>query len=125
MITTFGYRARAALHRTGWSLAGILLILPGLAFLTAALWMLLSELRDALFAASIIGALYFGLGLICLAMARRRPRIPVPPRPAAVPPPVAPGGMAAELVVALMQGVTAGMAARAAARRPPPPPPHP
>ncbi|WP_010140268.1 phage holin family protein [Oceanicola sp. S124] len=121
MLGTFGYRTRTALHRAGWSLAGITLILPGLAFLTAALWLLLSELRDALFAAGVIGALYLGLGLICLAMARRRPRIPLPPRHAVPPPPLA-GGLAAELVAALMQGVTAGMAARAATRRPPPPP---
>lgn len=104
--------ARRLKHRAGFSLAGIVLILPGLALLSGALWMLLEELRDALFASTLLGAIYLGLGLICLGLASRRPRRPVAPPPPA-------HGLGPELVSALVQGVSAGMAARKSMRRPP------
>ncbi|PJE26451.1 Putative Holin-X, holin superfamily III [Pseudooceanicola antarcticus] len=108
------YPAQRLKHRVGFSLAGIALILPGLGLLSVSLWMLLAELRDPLFASTVLGGLYVGLGLICLGLARRRPRHPVPPPPAA-------RGLGPELVSALLQGVSAGMAARASMRPPPRP----
>lgn len=117
MFGSLTYGLRRAAQRAGYSLAGLVLVTIGTGFLTAALWMFLSELRDALFAATVIGALYVGVGLILLALSRRCRPVPMA-HPVGAPPP--PAASAAGLFAALMQGIGAGMAAGAARRGPPP-----
>ena len=109
--------------RAGASIIGVILMLVGLGFFTVSAWLLLVEMRDPLFAATVLGGMYFGIGLIVLALAARRPRrkLPYGYPPAAPAPPagqVPPGGTVPGLMGALMQGVGAGMAAGAAHRRP-------
>ena len=58
----------------------------GLAFLTAASWLVLSELRSATFAATVIGTAYMGASAIALALGVTKPRgasRPAPPNPSA------------------------------------------
>lgn len=50
------------------SVAG-LLVAVGIGFLTAALWMLIAATHGAMMAATIIGGLYVGVGLIMIAVA--------------------------------------------------------
>lgn len=54
--------------------AAALLGVVGAGFLTAAAWMLLSELRSDLFAAGVIGAAYMGAAGIVAALGLRKPQ---------------------------------------------------
>ena len=67
-------RAEAAVQRklrgTAFSFVGILFILVGLGFLSAAVWIVLAEMRSPLFAATVIGGGLTGLGLIFLGIAK-------------------------------------------------------
>lgn len=56
--------------------AAALLGCVGAAFLTAAGWMVLSELRSDLFAATVIGALYLGAAAIAAAAGLKEPDRP-------------------------------------------------
>lgn len=58
--------------------AAAVLLLAGLGFLTAALWLYLSQLRDALFASVTVGAGFVGVALLLLMAARPRRRAPAP-----------------------------------------------
>ncbi|WP_458792838.1 phage holin family protein [Yoonia sp. MH D7] len=51
-----------------FSVSGLLATI-GVAFLTCAAWLLLTELRSELFAATVIGAIYLGFALIGFAVA--------------------------------------------------------
>jgi len=63
-------RAAARMARMSALLAGAgLMLMAGLAFLTAAGWLFLASLRDPLFASLIVGLIYCGGGLILLAIA--------------------------------------------------------
>ncbi|SIT10543.1 hypothetical protein SAMN05421759_11635 [Roseivivax lentus] len=62
--------ARRKVSGAAFSVVGVLFILAGLAFLCAALWILLVELRDALFAAQVIGGGLVAIGLILLGVGR-------------------------------------------------------
>ncbi|MEL6957518.1 MAG: hypothetical protein AAGL89_01035 [Pseudomonadota bacterium] len=62
-------KMKLAAQRTALGgLSGLLLVV-GTAFLTAAAYLYLREVADALFALTVIGGAYFGLGLIFLAIA--------------------------------------------------------
>lgn len=63
---------RAARKGVAFSAAGVLAAI-GVAFLTTAGWMVLSELRSPLFAATIIGAIYIGAAAIALAVGMKKP----------------------------------------------------
>lgn len=66
---------RALMRRVALHGASVALILAGSGFLTAALWMLLARLHDALFASAVVGAGLVGLGLLVMGgagLARRR-----------------------------------------------------
>ncbi|MCA0919205.1 hypothetical protein [Pseudooceanicola nanhaiensis] len=118
----FGYlqwRLGVALKKSALGAVGLVLMLVGLAFLTVAGWILLATTYDTLIAATVIGCVYFGLGLVFLGFAMRRPRMPVPPTPVAAPMAAMPG-----LMGAFLQGLSAGRAARGTPPPPPPPPPH-
>ncbi len=56
--------------------AAAILLLAGASFLTAALWLYLSQLRDALFASVTVGAGFVGVALVLMALARPRRRAP-------------------------------------------------
>lgn len=60
--------ARATARAAAFSALGTTFALIGLGFLTTALWMLLASHESALFAATVIGALYcaFGFGFLAL-----------------------------------------------------------
>lgn len=98
---------RLSLRRAGFGLGGAFLMLIGLAFLTVAAWITLVEMRDAQFAALVLGAGYFGLGLVVAVLGTRRPYIP----PAAA----APMSMSG-LSAAFAQGFGAGVATRSAVK---------
>lgn len=93
----------AALGAAGLGLATI-----GAGFLTAALFMVLSALRDPAFAALVVGLIYAGAGFLLLAMARRQPR-KSPDSERRVPDPADTMGV---LVTAFLKGFNSGKAAR-------------
>lgn len=112
-------RAGIAARRAGHSAAGVVFALAAIGFLTAAAWMVLAEMRDALFAATVLGAAYLGISLVFFALAHRAARAARIARQTAratsVPPSVA-GGLLPPIFEAFLVGLSAG-AARAAARR--------
>lgn len=63
--------ARAAARAAAFSALGALFALVGTAFLTVALWLLLESQEGALFAATVIGALYCAAGFILMAVGMR------------------------------------------------------
>lgn len=99
---------KLSLRRAGFGLGGAFLMMIGLAFLTVSAWITLVEMRDAQFASLVLGAAYFGLGLIVAVLGRRRPYV-APPVAAA------PFSMAG-LSSAFAQGFGAGVATRSAVR---------
>ena len=103
---------KLSLRRAGFGLGGAVLVAIGAAFLTVAAWITLVEMRDAQFAALVIGAVYVGLGLIVMVLGTRRPRY-VPPA-AATAAPLSMSGLSA----AFAQGFGAGVATRSATRSP-------
>ncbi|MBT9386504.1 phage holin family protein [Pseudooceanicola sp. CBS1P-1] len=125
MFGSLRYSIDRAVRRAGYSIGAVILLVIGWGFLTVAAWLYLSTVKDAMFAALIIGCVYVGLGLILMFLASRSRPVPMA-HPAAAPPPSA--ASFAGLASALMQGVGAGMAAgaarKAAAEPPPPPPPQ-
>lgn len=54
--------------------AATVLALVGMAFLTTAGWIILSELHSALFAATVIGFIYVGAAAITLAVGLKKPQ---------------------------------------------------
>ena len=64
--------ARAVARRSAFAFGGAVFSAIGIAFLTAAGWLVLAELRDATFAWLICGAVYLGAGLVCLGLSRKR-----------------------------------------------------
>lgn len=71
LITGLKIEAQATMRRLSYAMGGMIFCLIGFGFLSAAGWMLLAEWRDALFATLVVGAVYFGLGLIFLGLSRR------------------------------------------------------
>jgi hypothetical protein len=106
MLAHFQASVRQALRRSAFGVAGGLFLLLGFGFLTAAAWLALALAHGALFASMILGLVFCGVGLICLAMAARKPPAP------ALPPTVV---SQTNLLAAFMGGLRTG---RAMARRP-------
>lgn len=102
---------KMSLRRAGFGLGGAFLVLIGLGFLTVAAWITLVEMRDAQFAATVIGAVYVGVGLLVAVIGGRRP-VHHPPRAAH------PGNMSG-LSAAFAQGFDAGAATGSAVHRRP------
>lgn len=94
-------RLQALLRRSALGLVGIVCLLVGLGFLTAALWQLLVLWNGPVAAALVLALIWIGAGLVLLAVAR-------PPPP---PPPLAHQPLA-ELVAALLDGIEAGVRSR-------------
>ncbi|UYV38261.1 hypothetical protein N4R57_04005 [Rhodobacteraceae bacterium D3-12] len=69
MLSGIKQTAADAARKAGLLTGGLLCVGVGLAFLTAAAWIYLAATLDALAAASIIGGVYAGLGLILIGVA--------------------------------------------------------
>ncbi|QFT62763.1 hypothetical protein [Roseivivax sp. THAF30] len=69
--------ARRKVRGAAYSVVGTLFILLGVGFLCAALWIVLVELRGALFAAQVIGFGLFAIGFIILGIGKFISRRPV------------------------------------------------
>jgi hypothetical protein len=105
-------QARAAARRAGFTFLGTVFLLIGIGFLTAAAWIVLSEMRDPLFAALVLGGVFVGLGLIFFGISMSRY---VRVRVAAPPPPAGTHALAyalPALAEAFMMGISAGSATR-------------
>lgn len=63
-------RLRLGVRHAGLLMLAILLIAVAAGFITVAIWMLVVAVWSPLAAALLLGALYLGLGLLCLALAR-------------------------------------------------------
>lgn len=70
-ISRFKQSLRDALRSAVWLTIGALFMLVALAFLTAALWLLIARADDALIATTVVGALYFVLAVVLLALGAR------------------------------------------------------
>lgn len=100
------FHLTAILRRAGFGLGGAVLALVGIGFLTGAAWITLVELRDAQFAALVLGLAYLGAGLLVVVLAGR---------PQAEHPPVAKQRLdMTGLGAAFAQGFGAGAATRSA-----------
>ncbi|MHA6326015.1 hypothetical protein [Roseivivax sp. CAU 1753] len=72
-MALFAHAQAVALRKVrgaAFSVVGTIFILLGVGFLCAALWIVLVEIRDALFAAMVIGGGLVAIGLILLGIAR-------------------------------------------------------
>ena len=69
--------ARRKVRGAVFSIIGTMFILAGVGFLCVALWIVLVELRGALFAAQVIGGSLFAIGLIFIGIAKIVSRMPV------------------------------------------------
>jgi hypothetical protein len=101
-------RAEAFSHRLLLEAVGSILAVIGLAFLTTAGWLVLELQGGAIFAATVLGGAYFGLGLILWAAAithRVRSKPPSPADPY-------------EPFINMAEGFAAGLEAGRAARNP-------
>lgn len=104
MLYALRCSARRAARAMALSAAGGILVFVGAGFLTLAAWIMLATAYGTLTAAAVIGAVYMGLGLICLGLAGRRPHAPPPPPP----PPIDP---TAHLIAQVAEGFLTGLRA--------------
>ncbi|WP_146590027.1 phage holin family protein [Puniceibacterium confluentis] len=111
----FGFTLRDYARRTSraitFSAAGAVLVAIGLGFLTAAFWMMLAELRSAIFAAQVVGFLYTGAGLILFAVARAQRRLYRAP-------PAAPAAATVDPFMKMIEGFLIGLDAGRRTSRP-------
>ena len=107
-------RAEDTVKRGILSLGAVLLLVVGVGFLAAAAWLVLAELRSAIFACMVVGLVLVGLALL-LALVARRKRVPVvhpgiPPQQAV--PPVTAAAYAPSLAQAFLTGLNVGLRGR-------------
>ena len=117
MLAMLTYHLQTAATRTAQTavlgLAAAFLLLIGLGFLTAAVWLLLATLTTPLITALILGGVYSGMGFLVLAVismrshARRREHAAA--LAAAAP---ASSNNLTSIIAAFMAGLTAGKKAR-------------
>ncbi|ETX28792.1 hypothetical protein [Roseivivax isoporae] len=102
---------RRKAQAAAFSLTGIVFLGLGTVFLTAALWMVLAELRDPKFAAQVIGAGFVALGFLFLGIGRiiGRRRVVVAP--------VTTGAAVALPIAQIVEGFVLGMNAGRRTRR--------
>lgn len=72
LVSNLRHRARHMARAVAFTIIGIVFAMTGLAFLTAALWVLLASHEGALVAWTVIGVIYFIFGLCFLLIAGRR-----------------------------------------------------
>ncbi|MFG6589914.1 phage holin family protein [Sulfitobacter sp. 1A12157] len=102
---------RRALRTAMLSAGAALFLLIGLLFLTLAAWLYLITVTTALTAALILGAVYFGIGFLLLAMAGADAEGAAPPSRPKDPATSEHDGLK-NLVMAFLAGITAGQKAR-------------
>ena len=66
--------ARETARKAAWSTGGSFFVLVGLGFLASAGWMVLEEVRDAIFASLVLGGVFAGVGFIAIGVAHMRHR---------------------------------------------------
>ncbi|ETX14889.1 hypothetical protein OCH239_20595 [Roseivivax halodurans JCM 10272] len=93
-----------------YSMAGLIFVLIGMCFLAAALWMVLSELRDPRFAATVLGCGFVAVGLIAMGIGKLVSRLHVAPV-------AAPRAATAPALVQLIEGFLVGVSAGRTTRR--------
>ncbi len=108
MLQSLQYTAQRAAKRAALSTLAGLMMIVGLGFLTTALFLLIASTQGALFATAVIGAIYFGLGLILMAVALPSRRH-VPQHPPAM---HTTASMIAQVTEGFVTGLNAGRAAR-------------
>ncbi|SDX44965.1 phage holin family protein [Litoreibacter albidus] len=106
MFEAIEYKAKTAARKVALSSLGGLMLAVGLGFLTAAAWMYVTLIADAMTAALVIGGAYVGLGLILMGLssARKVETHHATPTPASSQPP--------PLMQAFLQGMQAGAQAQ-------------
>lgn len=113
MLTQFKHAAARTARRAGLLCGGAVLMIVGLAFLTVSLWLHLSLVYGAVFAATVLGTAYFGIGLLIIGIAaageRRMPPEDHPPVHVNKRPPPADGPA---IVEAFLYGMQAGTNAK-------------
>lgn len=109
MLDHMQEKAARGARRAALGAAGLILAATGIAFLTAALFIVLSALRDPAFAALVVGLIHAGAGALLLALSRAKSHKPAaPPRPERQPEePIT------VLASAFMKGFDSGKAVRA------------
>lgn len=100
------YFARRAGIKLFVGIIASVLVVLGLAFLTVALWILVTDAFGTLVGAAVLGAGFIGLGVISLLLGTVRRRTPPPPPPPAYSSPQSASIVA--LVEAFMVGMRAG-----------------
>ncbi|KJZ18558.1 phage holin family protein [Loktanella sp. S4079] len=109
MFSVIKHNIQTQAKRAALGLSGVVLLTVGIGFLTAAAWMTLAMLADNRIAALILGAAYFGLGLIFLAVSKSTT---VGHSHSAPPPPAPQSDPIAGMTAAFVQGLNAGISAR-------------
>ena len=71
LITGLKLEAKHTARRAAFALGGFVFILIGIAVLCVAGWIVLAEMRDPVFASLVVGAVFFGIGIILLGLSRR------------------------------------------------------
>lgn len=123
MFATIQHQVEAKARRAALGLAGAMLLVIGIAFLTAAGWIALAIMADHLTAALIIGCVYVGLGLILFGVKhmQRRREITLAKQAAAArgaaPAGAGLAGMTPALISAFLDGFSAGAVSRRAPAR--------
>lgn len=108
MLQSLQYTAQRAAKRAALSTLAGLMIIVGLGFLTTALFILIASTQGALFATATIGSIYFGLGLVLMAVAL--PSEHHVPRHSPMVHPTA--SLVAQVTEGFVTGLNAGRAAR-------------
>ena len=72
MLDSLKHSASAAVRNTVFGFLGVALALVGLGFLTAAMWMALSQAYGETIAGAVIGSLYVTVGVVVFAVAQSR-----------------------------------------------------
>ncbi|WP_297340479.1 phage holin family protein [Pseudophaeobacter sp.] len=80
MLDQVKHSAASAARKAGLLTGGLLCVLVGAGFLTAAAWIYLATAFDALMAAGIIGSVYTGLGLVTIGLSRSGESVAPPPK---------------------------------------------
>ena len=70
------FEAHVVARRTALVTGGAIFLFVGLTLLSVAGWIVVSEMRDAVFATLVFAGVYSGIGLILIGLSRRPPRIP-------------------------------------------------
>ncbi len=102
-----------AARKAGVVVASLILVTVGTGFLTVAAWLVLSEMRDATFAAGVIGMVYVGAAAVVLAMGLSNRSRNVTPD--ATPVSVTAQSPTQLVVLSFLQGLEQGRNARRAA----------